>query len=251
MLPQKKLLTLAVLAFAFMFASQIMAQTTKTPDGVKPLPQGNWSIVYHPYLGVDYLDAPVIVQSVSSSKWLAAEKFEIRNISNKAVKAVKVRWLVSDESDPMKILRKGETKLLRFRNELSSGKWGFIRHKVVSFSDFTDSLLVKGKLDRSLDINLLVSEVTFADGAVWKWEDGRSLDINDELSIVAELGDCPKQTCVARPSTTVNGAVVYSCGPSTNNERCVNSGEYSCLNQSCNRPGGGPGGDDGPEIILD
>lgn len=191
MLPHKKFLTLTVLAFVFMFTVQITAQTKapRAPDGVTPLPQGNWSIVYHPYLGADYLDAPVIVQSVTSSKWLAAEEFEIWNISNKAVKAVKVRWLVSDESDPQKILRRGETKLLRFRDELSSKKWGFIRHKVVSFSDFTDSLLVKGKLDRSLDINLLVSEVTFADGSVWKWEDGRSLDINDKLYIALVTDD--------------------------------------------------------------
>lgn len=253
MLPAKKLFTFAIMAFTLMFAAQIMAQTKapKEPVRVTPLPAGDWSITYHPYLGSDYLNAPVIVESVSSSKWLAAERFEIRNISNKAVKAVKVRWRVTDESDSQKTLRQGETKLLRFRDELFSGKWGFIKFKVVSFSDFTDSLLVKGKLDRSLDVNLLVSEVTFGDGSVWKWEDGRSPDINYELSIAPELGDCPKQTCVARTSTTVNGATVYSCGPSPNNERCVNSEEYSCTNQSCNRPGSGPGGGGGYEIILE
>lgn len=242
--------TLTFLLLSFIFSIQSFAQSKET-TAQESLPPGDWSIVFHPYLGPDYLNAPVLVHSVSAKSG-AAERFEIQNVSNKAVKSIKVGWTVYENQDRSKILRQGETRLLRFHNELPPGRMGFIKFRVVSFTDFYRFFLVNGRLNKNLDVDLLASEVTFSDGSVWKWEDGRSPDINPELTKNAtEALDCAKQVCVGRPSTLVKDAVTYSCGPSPNNERCSTNGDYDCLNQSCNKPGGGGGGAGDYEIILD
>lgn len=245
-------ITFLSLAFVSTIGSFAQTKAAKSSDLLEPLPKGNWSIVFHPYLGEGYLNAPVIVQSVSSKR-LAAEKFEIQNISNKSVKAIKVKWIVYENEDSNKILQYGRTSPLNFRNELPAGQMGFIRLRVVSFVDFYRNFLVNGRLDKELDISLLVDEVTFADGSLWRWEDGISSEINREIisKLNATADDCAKQKCVARPSTTVKDAVVYSCGASQSSERCVPSGDFACTNESCNRPGGGAGGGGGFEIILD
>ena len=225
------------------------AKATEQTNLSEPLPKGKWSIVFHPYTGQDYLNAPVLVQSVSVKR-LAAEKFEIQNVSNKPVKAVKVRWIVYENQDHSKILRQGQTRLLNFHDELTAGTMDFIKLHVVSFADFYRDFLVNGKLNRSLDVDLMVDEVRFADGSAWKFEEGRSPDINQELTAnMIASGDCAKQNCVARNSTTVKDAVVYSCGASQSNERCVVNGDFDCTNQSCTRPGGGNGGGHG--IIIE
>jgi hypothetical protein len=210
---------------------------------LEPLPKGDWTIVYHPYTGGDLLKYPVIVHSVSSTKRLEAGRIEIQNISNKAVKGVKVKWNVYQDEDRSKILKKGQTNLLSFKNDLPTGKMGFIKKGFVSFTDFYKDFLVKGELNKNLDIDLLVDEVIFADGSSWKTEDDVPADINQELlakfSNPSLIGDCAKQKCVPRASGPVIGATVYSCGTSDFNERCVPDGDFACTNQSCIRPGGG------------
>lgn len=228
------------LLLAFMFYGFAQTKDTGRVDVSEPLPRGDWSIVFHPYLGQDYLNAPVIVQSVSTKR-LAAERFEIQNISNKPVKAVKVKWILYENEDRSRVLRQGQTGLLNFRNELPSGQMGFIRLRIVSLFDFYRDFLFKGQLNRDFDVDLLVDEVKFADGSVWRWEDGASPNINNQMFSVMQNLDCAKQRCVPRPSTTVRDAVVYSCGASTMNERCVPSGDFDCTNQSCTRPGSGGG----------
>jgi hypothetical protein len=223
---------------AFMFYGFAQTKDAERNSLLEPLPRGNWSIVFHPYLGQDYLNAPVIVQSVSTKR-LAAEKFEIQNISNKAVIGVKVRWILYENEDRSRVLRQGQTRLLNFCNELPSGQMGFIRLRVISLFDFYRDFLIKGRLDREFDIDLLVDEVKFADGSIWRWEDGASPDRKEQMFSNMMESDCAKQKCVLRPSTTVRDAVVYSCGSSTMNERCVPAGDFDCTNQSCNRPGGG------------
>lgn len=247
---RKTKLFAAGISLIFILSINIFSQNKKNEQAtnlLEPLPRGNWSIVYHPYLNFDQLNSPVIVQSVSTKR-LTVEKFEIQNISSKAVKAVKVRWIICENQDQSKILQQGQTRLLNFRNELAAGVMGFVKLRVVSFADFYRSFLTDGQLNKSLDISLMIDEVTFADGTVWKWEDGISPDINPKFtSNTAALGDCAKQACVGRPSSTVKDAVVYSCGSSQSNERCVPNGDFDCTNQSCTRPTGG-GGDH--EIIL-
>lgn len=240
-----------VLLTLLLFSTSGFSQNkqVKETEMSEPLPKGDWSIVYHPYLGDDFQDAPVIVQSVSAKR-LAAEKFEIQNISSKPVKSVYVKWLVYENQNRNKVLQQGRTKLLRFHDDLPSGVMGTVIMRVVSFADFYKNFLTNGQLNRSLDIDLLVDEVIFADGSTWKWEDGRSPDIKQEfVKDISQLQDCARQFCKPRPSTGVRGAVVYSCAASENNERCVPEGNFDCRNQSCIRPGNGNG--EGPVIVLD
>jgi len=225
---------------AFTFYGFAQTKDAERNSLLEPLPVGNWSIVFHPYTGQDYLNAPVIVQSVST-KQLAVERFEIQNISTKPVKGVKVKWILYENEDRSRILLQGQTRLLNFRNELPSGQMGLIRLRVISLFDFYRNFLTKGELNREFDVDLLIDEVKFADGSVWRWEDGASPDVNNQMFSRMAESDCAKQKCVPRESTTVRGAVVYSCGSSTFNERCVPAGDFDCTNQSCNRPGGGGG----------
>lgn len=237
-----------LLTLLFSISGFSQNKQVKEAELSEPLPKGDWSIVYHPYLGDDFQNAPVIVQSVSAKR-LAAEKFEIQNISDKPVKSVYVKWIVYENQDRSKVLQQGRTRLLRFHNELPSGIMGSITTRVVSFGDFYKNFLVNGQLNKNFDIDLLVDEVIFADGSTWKWEDGRSPDIKQELvKDISQLQDCAKQFCKSRPSSGVRGAVVYSCAASESNERCVPSGDFECANQSCVRPSTGGGG---PAIILD
>lgn len=240
---QKTRLLVAGMFLSLGFMSYGFAQTKDAERNslLEPLPRGNWSIAFHPYLGQDYLNAPVIVQSVSTKR-LASEKFEIQNVSNKAVIGVKVRWILYENEDRSRVLRQGQTRFLSFRNELPSGQIGFIRLHVISIFDFYRDFLTNGQLDRDFDVDLLVDEVKFADGTFWRWEDGPSPDRKEQMFSNMTESDCAKQKCVPRESTTVRGGVVYSCGSSTFNERCVPSGDFDCTNQSCNRPGGGGGG---------
>lgn len=235
------LVAVMLLLLVFMFYGFAQTKDEESNSLLEPLPRGNWSIVFHPYLGQDYLNAPVVVQSVSTKR-LAAEKFELQNISNKAVKGVKVRWILYENEDRSRVLRQGQTRLLNFRNELPSGQMGFIRLHVISLFDFYRDFLIKRQLNRDFDVDLLVDEVKFADDSVWRWEDGASPDVNNQMFSRMAESDCAKQKCVPRESTTVRGAVVYSCGSSSFNERCVPSGDFDCTNQSCNRPGGDGGG---------
>jgi hypothetical protein len=213
----------------------------KAIETLEPLPKGNGSITFHPYLGDGYLDAPVIVQSVSSKR-MEVGKFEIQNISNKAIRAVKVRWNLYEDQDRSKFKQMGQTKLLYLKENLVSEKMGYIKYNVVSFADFYRNYLdTRGLLNKNLDVDVLVDEVIFADGSNWKWEDGKSPDINfNFVESLLQLGDCAKQKCVGRPSTGPRDGTAYSCGPSTLNERCVPDGDYACKNESCNRLGGGP-----------
>ncbi|MCV4753976.1 hypothetical protein OFC37_31420, partial [Escherichia coli] len=58
---------------------------------------------------------------------------------------------------------------------------GFIRLRVISLFDFYRDFLIKGRLDREFDIDLLVDEVKFTDGSIWRWEDGASPDRKEQM----------------------------------------------------------------------
>jgi hypothetical protein len=236
-----KILTISLIVVFASVAGIVIAQkeTNKidSNENLEPLPKGKGSITFHPYLGDGYLDAPVIVQSVSSKRANVA-KFEIQNISSKSIKAIKVRWNLYEDQDRSKFKQMGQTKRLDFRENLLSEKIGFIKYEVVSFVDFyRNQLDSKGELNKNLDIDVLVDEVFFADGSIWRWEDGRSLDIKqDFVESLMNVSDCAKQRCVGKPSSKVRDGISYSCGTSDLTERCVPDGDYACTNQSCNRP---------------
>jgi hypothetical protein len=238
----KFFVVLAALATLSLVAVVIAQKISKkeTVEILKPLPKGNWSVVYHPYLADDYLKSPIIVHSVSS-KHFEAGRIEIQNISNKPVKAIKVGWILYYDQDRKKFLKQGHTKLLNFKNNLLGGKMGFINYGFVSFTDFSKEFLVNGELNKDFDVDVLVDEVEFTDGSSWKMSEGVPADINQEIlsKITSNIFECAKQKCVGRPSTTRNGGVTYSCGPSDLTERCVVNGDWACTNQSCSAPGGG------------
>ncbi len=247
----KFFVVLAVLVTLSLVAVVIAQKISKkeTAEVLESLPKGNWSVVYHPYLADDYLTSPVLVQSVSSKRFEAGQ-IEIQNISNKSVKAVKVRWNLYQDEDRSKFLKEGHTKLLTFGKELPMGKTGFIKYSFVSFKDFSKDFLVKGEINKNFDVDVLVDEVIFADDSFWKMGENISADINQEMlsKITSNIFECAKQKCVGKASTTRVGGVTYSCGPSDLTERCVVNGDWSCTNQSCGAGGGGGGN---PNLVGD
>ena len=220
------------------------SEKPKTSETVGELQDGNWSVSFNPYQD-DYF-SPVFLHSVSSNRAAAVERFDIANISNKPVKAIKVGWLVYRGEDRSKLLKQGATGLLSFRNELPSSQSGFIKFRAVGLNDFHQSFLVKNRLEGNFSIDLRVDEVLFADDSVWQRQGGRSPNIKSELEPPQRAFlDCAKQVCNGTISQEIKGAVTYSCGATALPQRCSMNGDYSCTNQSCHQGGGGG------EIILE
>lgn len=204
------------------------------------LPLGDWTVSFHSYQGEDFLDVPAVVSSVTSRKG-AVEKFSLVNISNKPIKALKVRWMIYESEDRSKISAEGRTRQLRFVSPFLPGIKGNISFAVVSMLD-VEKALGKSDLSRkNILIDIVVDWVEFSDGSSWDKSEGNFRDINYEISSKMTFSlNCAKQKCEGSPSTTVVGGVVYRCGSSTLNENCTNSSNAeSCTNTSCNSSGGG------------
>ncbi|MGI8544424.1 MAG: hypothetical protein ACR2MD_13255 [Aridibacter sp.] len=200
----------------------------------KALPSGDWSLSYHPYQGEDNAGIPVTIYSTISNG-LVLSSFRIKNISVKPVKSIKVRWVVYDNQNRKRPLLQGQTKLLSFVNPLPAGESGTINFEVISLSDFQDQFIVKGKLNKSFFVDILVDEVQYADGSAWLLQEGLSKDINKQSWQKVSFFDCAKQYCKGSESKEVKGGVTYSCAASQLNEFCRNVNNETCENVSCNQ----------------
>jgi hypothetical protein len=230
-----------------MMLSSIAAQTSPASDSSSKqiLPSGKWTIAFHPYLSLNYLDSPVTLYSVSSTNGNVT-RFSIYNISSKKVVGVRVKWLVHENQERTILLTEGETSLLRFAKGLPSGGSGYIKHEVISFAKFVRPFVLNGRVDKQFDVDLVIDKVLYEDGSVWELNQGPSPDIVRELAArIVTTSDCARQKCVGAESSEVKGGVTYSCGASTLNERCSVSSNSSCTSTSCAAGGGGD------EIILE
>lgn len=189
----------------------------------------------------------MIVTSVTTDQF-AVTKFIVANISEKAVAGIRLRWLVNNNPERTKLLKQDKTPFLRFSKPLLKGESAGFKYSPVSFDKFYKQFVKNGKLNENFEVELMVDGVEFADGSIWKKEDGKSPDVNFQIvmKLVNPNTPCAMQKCVPSPNPDVNGGVVYSCGTSTFREICQNTqAQTSCTNAACNQSGGDGGGGGG------
>ncbi|HEX7318463.1 MAG TPA: hypothetical protein VF297_31440 [Pyrinomonadaceae bacterium] len=111
-----------------------------------------------------------IVQSLSAGGKYAGvvkvKRLEIKNRSPKAVNSVQLRWVITSDDDPSKVLLEGTTPFANFWAEANSSK-------VIEISTIHPSLLFKplakgGELNGRFQLTIGVQEARFADGSFWR-----------------------------------------------------------------------------------
>ena len=245
-------ITLVCALFFVSQKSSMQKQEIREAKTDDTLPEGNWSVSFHPYLKDGYKDSPVYVASVAN-KDTAVTSFEVFNNSPKDVKAFRLKWLVYAGDNSQKAIKEGKTPYVRLFNKLVSGKGGKIKYSAISLRKFYESFVENGRLDKDFQVDLLVDEVKFTDGSNWKSGDGKPNFVNAKFEKPAKpltssklLTPCSQTRCKSVPNTDIKGGVTYTCEPSTVRETCSNAGDqYSCNNIACDRPGGGGSGDFG------
>lgn len=140
-------------------------------DGKTDLPPGDWSFSAHPYFGLGYDSRPVVVTSVTSdaSKGLSITKVKIRNMSVLSVSAVKLGWILFDNKDRegANVLQQEQTPLITPSGGLAPNQSLDLDYPVVSFAKICKSMLNRGRLYGAFRIEVLVTEITYADGSNW------------------------------------------------------------------------------------
>lgn len=228
----------AILLFGSLWISQraqVQIKETKQKTE-KKLPSGNWSVSFHPYLKSDFTESPVVVASVTTTQFQVS-KFTVVNISQKTIAGIKLKWLVFNEPERRNVLKQDDTPFLRFSKQLQAGTGVDLTYSPVSLHKFYGSFVKNGKLNENFEVELLIDTVEFADGSVWKKEDGKSPDISPLIEariLEDEGGPCPKQKCKSNEDPEVRGGVYYSCETSSLNELCANQpGAKKCDNVAC------------------
>lgn len=211
---------------------------TKIDDS---LPEGNWSISFGPYLKDDYVNSPVFVTSVSN-KDAAVTSFNIFNNSTKDARAVRVKWMVYADENRQNVLKEGKSPYIRFFDNFVSGKGGKVKYSPISLRGFYQSFVENGKVDKDFQVELMIDEVRFADGSVWKSGD-KSNYVNVKFKKPANLlVPCAMQRCKSNPNPDKRDSVFYTCESSTMREVCQNSADSSgCTSSACDRGSGGDG----------
>lgn len=205
-------------------------------DGKTDLPPGDWSFSAHPYFGLGYDSRPVVVTSVTSdaSKGLSITKVKIRNMSVLSVSAVKLGWILFDNKDRegANVLQQEQTPLITPSGGLAPNQSLDLDYPVVSFAKICKSMLNRGRLYGAFRIEVLVTEITYADGSNWI---GQYALEKKPLQTVAFrrntlLQACPMQMCEFY--TDPKRGDGYRCKASGSMEYCRNYQTY-CENHLC------------------
>lgn len=152
------------LILIFIAGMFVLAQSVKTNNSVKD----NWSLLVIPYSGSEWKTMPLNIQSVTTdmSDGGVVEKIVLGNWSEKKVTGLKVKWiLTSDKNDR----QEGETKLLPAN--IPSHKARTLEYPIVNFAAASKTLVEGGKLEGSFRIEVVVSEIEYEDGSLWKLGD--------------------------------------------------------------------------------
>jgi hypothetical protein len=235
--------SLLFLATALMLNFSIVSSRSGSTDSQTIFPKGSWNFSAHPYMGEGYKVRPIVVTSVETeARTLSVKAVRVKNISTKAVLAVKLAWTLSDERYPKKILREGETSLITMDKTLASQDNRILKVGVVSFLELYKPFLKPSTLEGNFRLEVGVSQVLFEDQS--SWQVGQSVSVvpnfrtrivkanysGSAASVVPLIvpDACAKQRCVYDGVPPPS----YSSGTSENDEFCTNCG-ISCCNTIC------------------
>jgi hypothetical protein len=195
------------------------------------LPQGNWTLTATPYLESSYRSNPVVVHSVTTeaNKGLTVTKVGILSRS-KTVKALRLRWYLSTDSNREVILRQGETSEIQVVGGVSAGEVREIEYPVVTFAKlYKSSEVLKG----DFIISIAVSDVKYDDGASWSEQAKSRLDY---MSPETEQAQALERAHLSRSAPALQQNCYTTCHWATTHYECwIFGGATSCkiVNGAC------------------
>jgi hypothetical protein len=196
------------------------------------LPQGNWTLTATPYLESSYRSNPVVVHSVTTeaNKGLTVTKVGILSRS-KTVRALRLRWYLSTESNREVILQQGETPEIQVVGGVSAGDIREIEYPVVAFSKLYKSSEV---LNENFIISIAVSAVKYDDEASWSEQAKSRLDYMPPETEQVQALERAHSSRTAPPALQQN--CYTTCHWATTHYECwIFGGATSCtiVNGSC------------------
>jgi hypothetical protein len=224
------------------FASTLKQKHTGAHKATVELPGGSWSFSSHPYLGKDWNTRPVVVVSVmtDAADGLTVHAVGIMNRSNKAVTAVKFRWLVTEAGKGL--IRNDESAFISTEGVLpANSPQANLQVSLFTFLDLAKTLTESGKLTGAFRGDLAVSAVRFDDGTVWTDTDGDTTKVSVfrpvstrtlaalTITPLMPAAACANQGCKYLPDPPLPG---YTCEDGASNQFCTNCGT-SCCNTIC------------------
>ena len=236
---------IATMIFCLCFITVGFTESNAEPNGKQadkspPLPPGNWSFSAHPYFGPGYDSKPVLVFSVTTSTagGLAVNEIGLKNLSSKAVAAVKLGWYLCTAQSPGANLLQGQTPLIALSGGIPVGKRRLLKFPVLSFAKIHKSLLMGNALSADFQVEVEVSEVLYEDGTTYATNKTSTTGLVKLVSFAKPVlqAACARQKC----KYVANPGAHYECDVSTNVEYC-NNRESSCCNVLCGEkpPGAG------------
>jgi hypothetical protein len=196
---------------------------SQAPQGIEtqtPLPNGDWSLSIGVYTGADAASFPVDVYSVTSDapKGLVVTNIKVFNKSRKTLDGMKFRWMLFDTRDMKTSLLEGQSDLIPVA--LDPGERKSLNFRVgkspFSFTKIHKPLLQYGTLNGSFRVVILVDEVFYDDGSVWKWK-------KESTSISSHGGETLQAVKIVKASLTQNAACSFmAC------KYIAYRGEYDC-----------------------
>lgn len=212
------IVTITILAYlALAFGYEVNHRPSE-----KQLPRTGWIAGFRSYHGPGYDGVPVQIISVRSDINNGLVGVQVKNHSDKAVRAITLGWYVSEAQGTGEILAKGQTAELKL--SLPDQAKLDVTTPNTSWDDVLRPLMRNGNLKGDYDIWIVVSKIIYDDGSVWNFSQPRNVArVAGKQNAHFESG-CANQTCKK------NGDV-YQCVDGQG-ELCTNHGQ-ECTSSIC------------------
>jgi hypothetical protein len=166
----------------------------------EPSPKGQWHIAAASDMEqASVTDTPVLVAGVQSllgrGKWadLIVKRVVLKNRSQRTVRSVRLRWLLTTNDEQSKVLLQGDTSAF----EVMLPKLAFQRTDtpVIDFAKLVRPLMKDGVINGDFLLKFRVSEATFADGSTWRSERATSFVKASYVAPTSPQALCPNNGC--------------------------------------------------------
>jgi hypothetical protein len=214
------------LFLAALFIGGLVISPYRSTQGVnvKPLPLEGWTVGFHAYRMKGFSDLPVKVVGVESAGVKGLQKAYVSGSkASHIITAVRIKWYVS-EKDKTRILAKGETPLLDVPGLTGAQPRFEVAVPDASLDKIMRPVMGRGGLHGDYDVQVVVAEVRYLGGEVWKLQEPATLVIVPLKKNHAANNPCPGQSCRL-------GTGVYQCKDAPG-EECENFGQ-TCRSWIC------------------
>ena len=155
-------------------------QSTKQ-NNAPTLPAGAWTFSAHPDMRPESNSFPARLSSVTNdaSKGLAVTSVKVLNRSAKPIAALRIHWRLTTEADQKTPLLQDETVRIATEKPIGAKEERAFIPLLPSFAQMAQSLpKAKGdELSGNYHLWLVVSEVIFDDGEIWRDSEGLATQV--------------------------------------------------------------------------